>query len=191
MPSSDPSKANASGLTPEQSKQLPTRQVRDNEHQIIKSIRELYSSAPTTSTYEVYAADAVFHDPVGIAKGLHSIRAQFNALPSLFPRAVITKFNLLETPKEVPENTIVIDQVVDYYRKQQDDKPFKSLNSLLTIRREAEPSGLIKSHTEEWNHMAETDSSNSGFFGQLNEMRKKAMARLTEGAASQTPPTER
>lgn len=31
-------------------------------------------------TYGIYAEDAVFHDPVGIAQGLKSIRAQFNGL---------------------------------------------------------------------------------------------------------------
>ncbi|CAO1625725.1 unnamed protein product [Parajaminaea phylloscopi] len=191
MPSSDPSKTNGSGLTPEQSKQLPTRAAREDEHQIIQGLRDLYSSAPTTSSYDMYTQNAVFHDPVSIAQGVKSIKAQFNALPALFPRAVITKFDLLETPKTLPEKTILIDQVVDYYRKQQDPEPFKSLNSLLTIKREAGGAGLVTDHIEEWDHKAETDESNSGFFGQLNEMRKKTLAKLTEAMADQTPPTER
>ena len=32
------------------------------------------------STYQVYAKEAVFHDPIGIAEGVESIRAQFNGL---------------------------------------------------------------------------------------------------------------
>ena len=36
-------------------------------------------------TYEIYTRDAVFHDPVGIAVGVDSIRSQFDALPKVVP----------------------------------------------------------------------------------------------------------
>lgn len=34
-------------------------------------------------SYEIYTPDAVFHDPIGIARGIDSIRAQFDALPKV------------------------------------------------------------------------------------------------------------
>lgn len=80
-------------------------------------------------TYHIYAEDAVFHDPIGIASGVTSIRAQFNGLAKvsstlytlffylltsvnqLFPRADIPKFRVLENPPTVTQSTIHIDQV--------------------------------------------------------------------------------
>ena len=64
----------------------------------------------------MYAPEAVFHDPIGIAEGIKSIRAQFNGLVKLFPRAEIPTFRLLENPPSVPKSTILIDQDVAYYR---------------------------------------------------------------------------
>lgn len=37
----------------------------------------------TQRSYEIYTKDAVFHDPVGIARGVDSIRAQFDTLPKV------------------------------------------------------------------------------------------------------------
>jgi hypothetical protein len=34
-------------------------------------------------SYEIYTKDAVFRDPIGIARGVDSIRAQFDALPKV------------------------------------------------------------------------------------------------------------
>lgn len=31
-------------------------------------------------SYEIYAPEAVFHDPVGIAEGIKAVREQFNGL---------------------------------------------------------------------------------------------------------------
>jgi hypothetical protein len=95
-------KPNASGLLPDQTRALPQRRVDHDgpEARIIRSLRELYSckaqdvrlpvrfpptSDPDSSfaqrSYEIYTHDAVFHDPIGIARGVDSIRAQFDALP--------------------------------------------------------------------------------------------------------------
>ena len=35
-------------------------------------------------SYEIYTRDAVLLDPIGIARGIDSIRAQFNALPKVY-----------------------------------------------------------------------------------------------------------
>lgn len=190
MPSSDPNKLNASGLTPAESKKLPKREPKSDEQQIIKAFREMYSSAPTSSSYDIYTQEAIFHDPVSIARGLPSIKAQFNALPALFPKAIVKQMDFLETPKEAPAHSVLIDQTVEWYKKEQDQEPVKTLNSLLTLIRDPS-SGLITKHIEEWDHRAEVDSSNSGIMGTLNEYRKKTVAKLSEKTASQTPPTER
>jgi hypothetical protein len=137
----------------------------------------------------VYAENAVFHDPVSIAEGLPRIRAQFNALPAAFPRSTIDNFEVLESPKTLT-NSILVNQDVTYYRSEETDaKPFKTMNSLLTIIKNNE--GKILTHTEEWNHNRVKDGSNAGFFGMLNEGRKKAFAALSMPFVDQTAPEDR
>ena len=34
-------------------------------------------------SYEIYTRDAVFHDPIGIARGIDAICAQFDTLPKV------------------------------------------------------------------------------------------------------------
>lgn len=89
--SSKDSKPNYTGLTPAESKALPSREARPEEAFAIATLQDLYKCKPTEESYKSYTPDAIFHDPVGIAKGIASIKAQFNALPALFPRADITK----------------------------------------------------------------------------------------------------
>lgn len=50
----------------------------------------------TQRSYEIYTKDAVFHYPVGIARGVDSIRAQFDTLP---------KVCVLVTRDSVTQNT--------------------------------------------------------------------------------------
>ncbi|KAI0962222.1 hypothetical protein AcV7_001109 [Taiwanofungus camphoratus] len=125
---------NASGLTPSETKCLKERSAQPHEDTIIQSIKELYTCRPSENTYEIYTHDAVFHDPVGIAEGIKSIREQFNGLVKvcsytiqtrvymrtrdlqIFPRAEITQLRVLENPPSVPKSTILIDQDVAYYR---------------------------------------------------------------------------
>jgi hypothetical protein len=95
-------KLNASGLTPDQTRALPERSVDPDgpEARIIRSLRELYSCKAqkvrlgrphlrpvseqvSQRSYEIYTHDAVFHDPIGIARGIDSIHAQFDALPKV------------------------------------------------------------------------------------------------------------
>ncbi|CAO1627740.1 unnamed protein product [Sympodiomycopsis kandeliae] len=186
MPS-DTDRPNASGLPPSQSRALPSREARQDEAGILKAIKELYTCSPTESTYAQYAEDAVFHDPVSIAKGVKSIRAQFNALPSLFPRADITKFNILDAPSA--PGKLLIDQNVAYYRsKDSGAEVFKELNSLLTIERDSS-TGLIKKHFEEWDHKDETNQT--GIMSDFHTARKTLTAKITNAMADQTPPADR
>lgn len=56
-------------------------------------------------------------------------------------------------------------------------KLHQTVNSLLTV--ETNDQHLVTSHTEEWNHQKETNRED-GFFGMLNEQRKKATAGITD-----------
>ncbi|KAL0951629.1 hypothetical protein HGRIS_008310 [Hohenbuehelia grisea] len=167
--------ANAAGLKPFETKALKERAPKDHESKIIQSLKEMYSCQPTENTFDIYARDAVFHDPIGIAEGLDSVRAQFIGLKKIFPRADIPKFRVLEAPASVPTNVILIDQDVAYYRDPQ-KSPTKTVNSLLTL--ETNDAHQVTRHTEEWDH-SKTTSADDGFLGMLNEQRKKLTASLT------------
>ncbi|KAF7966226.1 hypothetical protein HWV62_39497 [Athelia sp. TMB] len=177
------SKVNASGLTPEQSKALKERSAEPGEQKIIAAIKEMYECKAQESTFSIYADSAVFHDPIGIAQGKGSIRAQFIGLAKIFEKADIPKFRILENPPNLDKSTILIDQDVVYYRKAASD-PTKTVNSLLTIKTDS--NRLVTSHTEEWNHSKET-TSDDGFFGMLNEQRKKITAGVTDMFVGKEP----
>jgi len=186
MPSSDPNALNAAGLTAQQSKALAERQPKQEEQSIVSAIKDLYSCKPKDTSYQVYASEAIFHDPIGVAKGVSSIRAQFNGLAKIFPLATIPKFRVLENPSSLPKSTILIDQDVAYHRDP-NKEPTKVVNSLLTIERNE--TGAITKHTEEWNHAHES-TSDDGFLGSLNEWRKTATANVTEMFVGQNPPAK-
>jgi len=107
---------NATGLKPEETKALKERSIHTHEQPV----------------REVYANDAIFHDPVGLAKGPKSIEAQFIGLAKVssslllqalmivtasdFPSGRDPKLQVVENPPSVMPNTILIDQDVSYYR---------------------------------------------------------------------------
>ncbi|OAV94711.1 hypothetical protein PTTG_26911 [Puccinia triticina 1-1 BBBD Race 1] len=55
---------NATGLTAEESRKLSTRSEREDEKTIIRCLKELYSCKPSEKSYEMYAENATFHDPL-------------------------------------------------------------------------------------------------------------------------------
>uniref|UniRef100_A0A0W0F1P6 Uncharacterized protein n=1 Tax=Moniliophthora roreri TaxID=221103 RepID=A0A0W0F1P6_MONRR len=189
-------KLNAAGLEPSQSKALQERELHPHEKPIAQAIKEMYTCSPTETTFSVYEPQGVFQDPIGIATGVGSIRAQFIALTSLFPRADVTKFRVLTNPPSVAATTLLIDQDVAYFRDPKADKPTKAcpaavfvrslnsyfshcqtVNSLLTLK--LSEGHKILHHTEEWDHSKST-TSEDGCFGMLNEHRKKITASLTD-----------
>jgi hypothetical protein len=46
------------------------------EHLMLKQFEDQLK--PVSASYARYAPDATFHDPIGIANGLESVKAQFN-----------------------------------------------------------------------------------------------------------------
>ncbi len=64
---------------------MKTRKPNSSEQTLIDEILSLYQLKPTDKSYSHYRSDAVFHDPVSIAKGLDSIKSQFNGMPKVDP----------------------------------------------------------------------------------------------------------
>ena len=77
-------RANMSGVTESSQGTHSARQPNAQEKKIIDDILCLYQLKPSHQAYSHYAETAVFHDPVSIAKGLDSIKSQFNGMPKLF-----------------------------------------------------------------------------------------------------------
>ncbi|KAG8962378.1 hypothetical protein FRC03_004303 [Tulasnella sp. 419] len=177
---------NAAGLTPEESKKLTERTPSRDEEKIIKAIRELYSSQPTESTYEIYAPDAVFHDGISYAEGMDCVKAHFNGLPKIFAKTRILRFRVLNNPPNIPESTILIDQDVDYHLSASSASGIKTLTSLLTLERN--PQGQVIRHTDEFDH-SRSRMADDGFLGKINEARKRLTASVVGSTIDKTPPT--
>ena len=78
-------------------KSLPSRAPSAQEKQLIDDILELYKCNPSEKSYSHYAPSAVFHDPVSIAKGLGSIKSQFNGMPKAFSKSVTKSVRVLDS----------------------------------------------------------------------------------------------
>jgi len=181
---------NATGLTAEESRKLSPRTERDDEKIIVRCLKELYSCNPSEASYEMYAENATFHDPLTMATPLSTIKSQFNGMPKMFSSSTIDKFQLLQSPPTLPtppgpDQFTVINQDVTYYR---DGSKLKTLNSLITLERD--PTGKVVRHTEEWSHDKVTDKSD-GFIGHLNEWRKKVAAEVIAKLVPEEPPKDK
>lgn len=66
---------------------MSSRQATQEEQVIISELLDNYSLKPSEKSYSHYAENAMFHDPVSIAKGKQSIMSQFNGMPKLFARS--------------------------------------------------------------------------------------------------------
>jgi ketosteroid isomerase-like protein len=66
---------------------LATREASAEEQTFITDILKLYQLEPSEQSYRHYADNAVFHDPVSIAKGKESVMSQFNGMPKIFARS--------------------------------------------------------------------------------------------------------
>lgn len=77
-----------SGVTESSAGLHKTREPTSDETQFIDDILELYQLRPNEKSYSHYAEEAVFHDPISIAKGLESIKSQFNGMPRIFAKSI-------------------------------------------------------------------------------------------------------
>ena len=83
-----------SNTTPSAAGELSTREPSPQEKKLMDDILLLYQAKPTHESYSHYAEDAIFHDPVSIARGKESIMSQFNGMPKLFAESNTERMSL-------------------------------------------------------------------------------------------------
>lgn len=159
---------------------MQTRQPNSSEKTIVEEVLSLYQLKPTDKSYAHYRPDAVFHDPVSIAKGLDSIKSQFNGMPKLFERSDTQRCEVIDDGRP---DTLTLD-LTQHYVFKGGKTPEKTLNSKVALQLDGE--GMIKHHEEEWDH-AKNQTSDDGFMGKLSEWRKKADAKMVEAGVSSDP----
>ncbi|KAF6218995.1 hypothetical protein HO133_005539 [Letharia lupina] len=163
----------------------PTRTPSASEQKLIDDVLKLYQLQPSEQAYSHYSEDAVFHDPVSIAKGLDSIKSQFNGMPKLFAESITEKCDMLASSTS---SRIELNLTQKYVFKS--PIPFKEkgtekpVNSKLTFHLNG--AGLIEKHDEEWDH--ETNKQgDEGFMGKVQAFRKKTDAKLVEKTVPSDP----
>jgi len=166
----------------------------------------LYQAKPTHESYSHYTEDAIFHDPVSIARGKESIMSQFNGMPKIFAESNTERTSVPSSNyRHHPVLTIMHDvdhALLSSSTPQQLEMnltqhyvfkspiPFKSkgtektVNSKITFKLNSE--GKITEHHEEWDHQGNA-TADDGFMGKLMEGRKKADAKLVEKTVSSNP----
>jgi len=159
-------------------KTLASRQATPDEQIIIDEVLSLYQAKPTDQSYAHYSPTAVFHDPVSIAKGLDSIKSQFNGMPKAFRASTTEACRVLAD--DAHPHAIRLDLTQHYVFKTGQEK---TVNSLVTLELR---NGMIEHHEEEWDHK-ENSTGADGFMGKLNELRKKADAKLVEKTVPSDP----
>jgi len=129
------------------------------------------------------SADQLHHPikKVSIAQGLPSIKSQFNGMPKAFSVSDTKSWRVLDSPSHA--NSILLD-LTQHYKFKVGGKE-KTVNSLVTLKMNT-ATGLIEHHEEEWDHKPNSDGDD-GFFGKLNEWRKKADAKMVEMGVSSDP----
>ena len=163
-----------------------TRQPNQKEKEIIDDILSLYRLDANKEAYSRYASNAVFHDPVSIAQGLENIQSQFNGMPEVFAESTTEKSDVLA---DSPPNTLALNLTQHYIFKS--PIPFKSkgfeqtVNSKVTFHFDGE--GKIEKHDEEWDHQTNQTANENGFFGKVQEARKKLDAKLVEKMVPSDP----
>lgn len=162
-----------------------TREPSEEEKAIVNDVLKLYQLHPDSAAYSRYAPDATFHDPIGLAEGLEAVKAQFNGMPKVFSKSITEDVKYLDNP-EVKPPSFQIALAQNYTMKMGGAQ--KLVNSKLTFH--IDPSSkLIKTHDEEWDGKPNT-TGEDGFFGQLNEWRKKATASMVKAGVDTTPPDQ-
>ena len=100
----------------------------------------------------------------------------------MFSVSETKSYRVLQEPSS-DTNNILLDLTQHYKFKPGGAE--KTLNSLITLKRDP-ATGLIQHHEEEWDHKPNTDGDD-GFLGKLNELRKKADAKLVDKTVSSDP----
>ncbi|OCF43052.1 hypothetical protein I317_03146 [Kwoniella heveanensis CBS 569] len=153
-----------------------------SEQALIDDVLQLYQLNPVSAAYARYDTNAQFHDPIGLAKGLDAIKAQFNGMPKVFSSSETKGLKVLENPDVKPPSVqFTLSQLYKFKVPPSE----KLVNSLVTLH--VDPSSnLITRHDEEWDAKPNT-TGDDGFFGKLNELRKKFTAAAVQSGVDTTP----
>ncbi|WWC88987.1 uncharacterized protein L201_003903 [Kwoniella dendrophila CBS 6074] len=157
------------------------RQPTSEEKALVDDVLQLYQLNPVSSAYARYDESAQFHDPIGLAKGLDAVKSQFNGMPRIFSKSETKGLKFLDNPEVKPPSVqIVLSQL--YHMKPTGSK---LVNSLVTFHVDPK-SNLILRHDEEWDAEPNT-TGEDGFFGKINELRKKFTAAAVQAGVDPTP----
>ncbi|KAI4183251.1 MAG: hypothetical protein L6R41_005493 [Letrouitia leprolyta] len=167
-----------------------TRTPSPSEQTLITDILQLYQLNPSEQAYRHYSPEAIFHDPVSIAKGLDSIKSQFNGMPKIFAESTTEKCDLLANDSSSPPNSIALNLTQRYVFKS--PIPFKSKGAEKTVNSKVtftlDGKGRISRHDEEWDHAGnKSGGGEDGWWGKIMEARKKADAKIVESTVSSDP----
>jgi len=161
---------------------MPERQPSAEEKAMIEDVLNLYQLNPISAAYAHYAPEATFHDPIGIANGLEAIKAQFNGMPKIFSSSETKGWKLLESSTVKPPS---IQFSLSQLYKVKVPPTEKLVDSLITFTVDPK-TNLITEHLEEWDGKKNT-TGEDGFFGKINEMRKKFTAEAVKAGVDTTP----
>ncbi|WWC62228.1 uncharacterized protein I303_104824 [Kwoniella dejecticola CBS 10117] len=157
------------------------RQPTASEQALVDDVLQLYQLNPISSAYARYDTNAQFHDPIGLAKGLEAIKAQFNGMPKIFSSSETRGLKFLENPEVQPPSVQI--SLSQLYKMKPTGE--KLVNSLVTFH--VDPSSnLILKHDEEWDAKPNT-TGEDGFLGKINELRKKFTASAVHAGVDTTP----
>ncbi|KAK8864703.1 hypothetical protein IAR55_001955 [Kwoniella newhampshirensis] len=177
----------SSSSAPSSSAEVPNfgfkeRTPTSEEQGLIDDVLQLYQLHPVSSAYARYDPSATFHDPVGIADGLDAVKAQFNAMPAIFSSSETKGLKFLDNPEIKPPSVqFTLSQLYHFKFPPME----KLVNSLITLH--VDPSSnLILTHDEEWDAKSNT-TGGDGFFGMINEIRKKTTAATVQAVVDTTP----
>ncbi|KAI5451332.1 hypothetical protein NCC49_001926 [Naganishia albida] len=161
---------------------MQERQPTAEEKALIDDVLQLYQLNPVSSAYAHYDQSAVFSDPIGIAEGLEKVKSQFNAMPSIFSESYTKAVRVLDNP-EVKPPSLQISLSQEYHFRGIPGQ--KTTDSKITFHRDPK-TNLILRHEEEWAGNKNA-MSQDGFWGSLQEARKKFQANLVHAVTDSTP----
>ncbi|EIW65968.1 hypothetical protein TREMEDRAFT_66057 [Tremella mesenterica DSM 1558] len=115
--------------------QVPTfgfseRKPSGEEAALIQDVLKLYQLQPVSAAYARYDQKATFHDPIGLAEGLESVKAQFNSMPKIFSKSETLDLKVLDNPQVKPPS-VQFALAQNYHVKT--PQTTKLVNSLITL----------------------------------------------------------
>ncbi|ORY26325.1 hypothetical protein BCR39DRAFT_470405 [Naematelia encephala] len=117
------------------------RQPSSEEKALIEDVLNLYQLNPITAAYARYSENATFHDPIGLAEGLESVKAQFNGMPKIFSSSITKGYKVLDNPEVKPPS---IQFSLSQLYKLKLPPTEKLVNSLITLHVDPSSNLIVK-----------------------------------------------